>query len=61
VGPDGRAVAEHHQIDQGLAVDGIGHRLANQLIVKRFGLVVGGHDHLTRGSAGIDLETRVLA
>ncbi len=60
MGTDWRSIAEHHQIDNRLPVDGEGHGLADALIIEGFSLVVGRHDDLTGGGAGKHFETLVL-
>ena len=60
MGTDRRTVAEHHQFDNGLPVNGMGHGLANQFVIERLLFVIGGHDDLTGGGARIHLEALIL-
>jgi hypothetical protein len=59
MGADRRAVAEHGTVDDRLAVDRMGDRLAHLDVVERRLLVVHGENGLTLGRAGDHLETRI--
>ena len=57
---DRRSVAKHGAVDDRLAVDGIGHRLADLEVVERLAAVVHGENGLALGRADHDREFRIV-